>query len=118
MKIEGVPEGWEIERVGPPRKGEYMIGGEGDPVQAIHDLITWKTIIRRIEKPKRYRPFASAAEFKPFRDKWWRYTSDTNSTARPPKAYSDNGWLTDSWDRLFERVEFEDGSPFGIEGTE
>ena len=51
MKIEGVPDGWELVRIGTPIVGEYVITHDGDP-----DLISagrWLgknfPIIRRIE---------------------------------------------------------------------
>ena len=36
MKIEGVPEGWELVRIGQPAVGEWSIGGDGKPWQYKH----------------------------------------------------------------------------------
>jgi hypothetical protein len=39
MKIEGVPEGWELLRIGPMSKGDWAIGGDGKPWQYTKDQI-------------------------------------------------------------------------------
>lgn len=122
MKIEGVPEGYELVRIGPLYSGQpcQYIDWEGNI--ETHDgkdyMCEWAPIVKKIEKPKRYRPFASAEEFRPFRERWWRHVTDLEGTAHPPRAHCNDGWLTDSWVRLFERIEFDDGSPFGVEVTE
>ena len=64
-----------------------------------------------------YQPFANAAEFKPFRKRWWRYKDSTNyggGYIRPPSAYSDKAHDGGTWERRFKECEFEDGMPFGI----
>ncbi|MFN7318331.1 MAG: hypothetical protein ACK5S6_02365 [bacterium] len=82
------------------------------------DAVAKYLIVQRIEKPKRYRQFANAEEFKPFRDRWWRYKSE-KFTSRPPRGYDDCGWISgDTWGRLFDAIVFDDGSPFGVEVTE
>lgn len=120
MKIKGVPEGWELVRIGTPKYGDWWLNVHGDTVFCdVHDFTLRNyPILKKIEKPKRYRPFASAEEFRPFRERWWRHVTDLEGTAHPPRAHCNDGWLTDSWVRLFERIEFDDGSPFGVEVTE
>ena len=90
-------------------------------------LIDWVTdrrnwpIIRKIEKPKRYRPFANAAEFKPHRDRWLR-RKDNGHEMRTTSYCDDlhftgndgDGWLAMLSDYVFD----DDGSPFGVEVTE
>ncbi len=71
MKIEGVPEGWELVRIGAPKKGDLYVGSGGDVASCPCDYhAECYALVRKIEKPKRYRPFASAEEFKPHRDRW------------------------------------------------
>jgi hypothetical protein len=57
-----------------------------------------------------YRPFANAAEFKPHRDKWWRVKTETEDACHPPHYYSDRH----DWQRSFDTLVFEDGTPFGV----
>ena len=73
---------------------------------------------RKIE-PK-YRPFASAAEFEPYAEKWiGRFEG---CVAKPgawrPIGYSDEGIYPDSsvmkYSDAFELLKFKDGTPFGV----
>ena len=63
-------------------------------------------------KATKYRPFANAEEFKPHRDKWWKY--DAGEVFWPPSCYSDEGYGGADWDYCFENQVFEDGTPFGV----
>jgi hypothetical protein len=133
MTIEGVPEGWELVRIGIPKYGEWVVGlRTGTAYQARIDGDKYQAIIRKIEKPKRYRPFANADEFKPFRDRWVRIVSpsgceielddiDVGAVMRID-GYNDDsvctwvGWCV--YPNAFAVCEFEDGTPFGIEVAE
>lgn len=61
-----------------------------------------------------YRPFASAEEFRPYRDRWCRRRRKGDETNIPPVAYNNThrGGLT--WATLLEHYEFDDGTPFGL----
>jgi hypothetical protein len=119
MKIEGVPEGWEIVRFAKPEKGEYFLDEYRMPVQSGTDYFLHpKPIVRKVERPKQYRPFASAEEFKPHRDKWWTRRSDSHTTTHPPAAYNDASHGGLPWDEAFKVRTFEDGSFFGVEVSE
>jgi hypothetical protein len=123
-QIPGVPEGWELVRIGPVGPGEFFVDYDGQSQQYTQAAasIGWVTIIRKIEKPARYRPFASAEEFKPHRDRWvsraFKRRLDASGMYRP-FAYDDSGIWTDagkvSYQEMFKdgRV-FEDGTPFGV----
>jgi hypothetical protein len=77
-------------------------------------------IVRKIERPKQYRPFASAEEFKPHRDRWTRriaYDPQGNDIY-PPTRYSDLGYHGFKWQWCFENFSFDDGTPFGVEVSE
>jgi hypothetical protein len=71
-----------------------------------------------IDPPKppepQYRPFANAAEFLPYRDKWWRYKSMTATDYYPPVFFGDKGHGKQHWADSFENKVFEDGTPFGV----
>ena len=88
----------------------------------------WEDLIEQVVEPK-YRPFANAAEFDPYRDRWiidgtsrlkvvWY--SDANielgghelNLRLTKKQCSTKFWY---WKEAFEKFTFEDGSPFGVE---
>ena len=116
-----VPEGWRVidkEKDLPKQASDKFVFGNG-----------WKTVadanggfdmaryyIRRIEPT--YRPFASAEEFRPHRDRWWKYKDDSRETVRQPFAYSDLGHGNETWAQSLGRKVFDDGSPFGVEVKE
>ena len=51
-KIEGVPEGWELVRIGEASKGEWFIDGLSRPRECICRTDGGTAIIRRIDPPK------------------------------------------------------------------
>jgi hypothetical protein len=125
-KIPGVPEGWELARIGKPEAGEWFINGLDDLVQAIDDKHFFGCVIlRKIEKPATYRPFANAEEFKPHRDRWLTRKDKSDPThldgACRVAAYDDQGsWFTTgnyhTWEAAFDsgRCFDDDGTPFGV----
>jgi len=123
MKIEGLPEGYDIVRIGRPEKGELFVGGTGLVVKSTGGEFEFSyLILRKIEKPKQYRPFGNAEEFKPHRNRWWRMaypsTEDSHPTFRSPCSYNDKHYGGNSWEWCFERYVFDDGTPFGVEVSE
>jgi hypothetical protein len=135
QQIPGVPEGWIIERIGKPIFNvDHVIHYDGQPMLCDYDSSYLnRVIIRKIEKPATYRPFANAEEFKPHRDRWVRVVKkqDERNTnledwfgvgsclkimgceesglwLRVP-----GGWLT--YESAFEDFVFDDdGTPFGV----
>ncbi len=120
MQVEGIPEGWEFVRIGCPYEGEFVVDNLGDPWKCDSTYRARNyVIIRKVEKPKQYRPFRSAEEFRPQRCRWVRHiASDTCSSVI---GYSDRsvkfGTNKGYWDyeTAFEAWVFDDGSPFGVE---
>ena len=52
LKIEGVPEGWEIVRIGKAKAGEYILLTDGKPYVLDADMnFAVSAIVRRIEEP-------------------------------------------------------------------
>ena len=115
MSIEGVPEGWELVRIGNPLSTDVVINGLGEIDRGIGYSTSVMPIVRKIEKPKRYRPFANAEEFKPHRDRWWRYKHDTEDVYRPPRSFGDSEYHGFQWDDVLRDMVFDDGTPFGVE---
>ena len=134
MQVEGIPDGWELVNVGKPVANvDSVVWIDGTPklYQYSQQLTAsnWP-IIRKIEKPKRYRPFANAAEFEPHRDRWivrsCKDDGDNNLTTGCFRvaAYDDDAiWTVDGETTSYEGVfkngkKFEDGTPFGVEVTD
>jgi hypothetical protein len=59
-----------------------------------------------------YRPFANAAEFEPYRDRW--IVNPGSGTYRRIELYGDEGAMGMSWEGLFRNRTFDDGSPCGV----
>jgi hypothetical protein len=77
-KIEGVPDGWELVHANRPAlTGEYFIDSDATVSQwdnSYKSVFTYP-IVRKIEKPARYRPFANASEADQFWNVALRYRS-------------------------------------------
>lgn len=118
--IEGIPEGWELVRIGPVRRGEHrlLLDKSVEPWDISDISIGWAVVLRKIEKSKQFRPFESAEEFRAHRDRWWRYKKEPSSMFRPPCDFGDDYYNCGSWDWCFENCVFDDGSPFGVEVVE
>jgi len=119
----GVPEGWELVEFRCGEIGEYVIDGDGKPYRLLSRSVTFCAIIRKIEVPKKYRPFANGEEFKPHRDRWICRLFNGRPEAKgcyKISAYDDRGTFSNdgktSYQEMFEegRV-FDDGTPFGVE---
>jgi hypothetical protein len=118
-QIPGVPEGWVLVRIGHPVIGvDCVIDYNGDIVvfrgnPNVNSGANWP-IIRKIEKPGAYRPFANAEEFRPHRDRWW-YRDDKDCRRHfPPAGYSDQAHGGVTWQHRFDTCFFDDGTPFGV----
>ena len=110
-------EGWEIVGFNYASQGEWFVDSEGRVIQCRVPGGSGekKIIVRKIERPKTYRAFANAEEFKPHRDRWWMFKDDTRNHRRPPQDYDDQLYGSWEWEEMFERATFDDGSPFGVE---
>ena len=126
-QIPGVPEGWVIERIGKPIfKVDHVVCYDGQPMLCDYESSYLnRVIIRKIEKPAKYRPFANAEEFKPHRDRWLTRKDKRDPThvdgACRVVAYDDQGsWFTtgdyQTWEAAFDsgRCFDDDETPFGV----
>ena len=116
-QIPGVPDGWELVRVGVVHHGEWRLMDDKSIRQwlTIEPSVGWAVVLRKIEKPAAYRPFKDAEEFKPHRDRWWRYSdSEDSEHVQPPAAYSKIGPMGSNWEQAFSGRVFDDGTPFGV----
>ena len=126
-KIPGVPEGWELVRIDNPTHGEWFIDGVGLPKEYPYENPCGGKfpIIRKIEKPARYRPFANAEEFKPHRDRWLTrkatFDSGPLDGAWRVCSYDDDGvWWANARKSTYKdefnsgRCFDDDGTPFGV----
>jgi hypothetical protein len=116
--IPGIPDGLEVIAFREARYEETYLSDHGRvcrwmlPAESSGHYL----IVRKIEKPKRYRPFANAEEFKPHRDRWWRDKGKSHVYA--PSTYGDDYHCGASWEISFVNKLFDDGSPFGVEVNE
>ena len=126
MSIEGIPEGWELVRFDYATDGEQYLNGDGDIMHHLSAKPTQakRLIIRKIEKPKRYRPFANAAEFEPHRDKWMTHPAREVHCVGCFSVieYNDRGIFANGMKGVMTYQEaydiglrFADGTPFGVE---
>ena len=117
-KIEGVPEGWRLVRIGIANPSEWVIDNFGGPMKFDFRSISKNyCIVERIEPETRYRPFANAAEFEPHRDRWVKI--QINGMLTKPVSYNDDrlfvGDMWFVWSDAFTHLRFDDGSEFGVE---
>jgi hypothetical protein len=131
--IPGVPDGWELVRIGKPEIGEWFLDGLGHLSQAKHDG-HWQgcAIIRKIETPKKYRPFKGGAEYMASGRQGvavdWNFT-EAHGFYAVVSANDSFVWVAFGdkiehfdWSRALEKLHFHhaDGStsPFGVEVTQ
>jgi len=123
MSIEGIPDGWELVAFRESSEGEYFVNNEGK-------IEKWTlgrksgvklVIVRKIEKPKQYRPFNDPTEAEQLLGFPLRLKVDHKSKGVfigiTPYGFQIglSHWkLKEAFDS-FERL---DGTPFGIEVTE
>ena len=129
-KVSSIPglnflaeDGFEIVRYDFVSPGECYVG---------HDGTIWKwdglgpsaakhIIIRKIEKPRQYRPFANAAEAETLWDAKLQFKGHDADRFRVTAIRSTGvtiGGSTYRYEEAFEQFECSDGTPFGVEVTE
>jgi hypothetical protein len=133
MKVEGIPEGYELIRLGKPQQGDWVLYLDGKPKQIAADNASYYwPILRKIERPKQYRPFANAQEFEKHCDRCLfcvkdDFASDCNSAKVNDRykvlMHNDygigiwNAWI--DYKKAFDCFKFaENGAPFGVEVSE
>jgi hypothetical protein len=131
--VPGVPEGWELVRFDYAVGGERYLTGSGEITVHLSTKPTQakRLIIRKIEVPKQYRPFANGGEYVASRSDGivdWK-SNDTYPgffaviAANAPFVWVSFGKNVEvfDWKQAFERLVFRhiDGStsPFGVEVT-
>jgi hypothetical protein len=116
--IPGIPDGLEVIAFREAKYEETYLDLDGRVVRwtSTRTSSAKFVIVRKIEKPKRYRPFENGDEFKPHRDKWWKWKAVERT--RPPVWYEDKCHGATSWQQSFDEKVFDDGSPFGVEVNE
>jgi hypothetical protein len=131
--VPGVPDGWELvhaNRCG--EIGDYGIDGDGSPFKFECRSVFKFPIIRKIEVPKQYRPFANGAEYIAERREGipvdWKGEDGITGFFAVVSANDSFVWVAFGkevevfdWQQAFDRLVFRhiDGStsPFGMEVT-
>jgi hypothetical protein len=123
-QIPGVPEGWELVHVNRfAIEGEWYIDSDGSPhLQRLGESAFVHPIIRKIEKPAKYRPFASAREA----DQFWNaslrlagVTGDAKDSRFRITSIGRDGITTNAEFYSYEAAFYkfyvdDDGTPFGV----
>ena len=118
--VPGVPEGWELVGIRYGWQGEWCIDEHGKPYQLAGDSVRLVAIIRKIEKPKTYRPFANGAEAEPFFDRKLRPRNGSFGLfliTAMQETLVVFAVYTRSYEYMFHNYVFDDGTPFGVEVT-
>lgn len=132
QNVPGVPDGWELVEIRYGWQGEWCIDEHGKPYQLAGDSVRLVAIIRKIEVPKKYRPFANGLEY--IKKRGNSIAVDWKSNAAHTGFFAVIGanapfvWVAFGkdvevfdWKQAFERLVFRhaDGStsPFGVEVT-
>lgn len=122
VKVEGIPEGWELIKFDYANDGDWYMTGGG--VATVHlspkPTQAKRLIIRKIEKPKQYRPFANGAEFlaHPLSGDWIDIGAD--EFAKVSQCNDSGIWFSgyaeiQHYEDAFVDLRFRDGTPFGVE---
>jgi hypothetical protein len=120
--VPGVPDGWELVKVGVPDSEDWLIGHDGNPVA--HCMLkrplklAQYAIIRKIEQPAKYRPFFNSKEAETFFDCRLRFKDDRLPGLFRVIAINDSfvgiGVDTYAYPQAFDTYVCEDGTPFGV----
>lgn len=120
MTIEGIPEGWELVRVGRATpKVDWVVNYWGEPVlcSACTEDKSF-VIIRKIEKPKRFRPFGTMEEAEPWFDEVLRWKDGSEAIFRVSAMGNTHvviGFNQYTYQEAFSKFVNQHGSPFGME---
>ena len=124
--VPGVPDGWELVKVGVPDSEDWLIGHDGNPVA--HCMLkrplklAQYAIIRKIEQPAKYRAFANAREA----DQFWNaslrlagVTGDTKDSRFRITSIGRDGITINASFYTYEQAFKcfcidDDGTPFGV----
>jgi hypothetical protein len=119
--IPGVPDGWELVGIRNPKIGDYFVNADCELSQSSSNFCTAWPIIRKIEVPKKWRPFANGQEAEPFFDRKLRPRNGSYGLFRIDALQETlivfSGY-TRSYEYMFHSYVFDDGTPFGVEVTE
>ena len=118
-------EGWVIVKYDYASQGEWFVDSEGRVIQCRlpGGSDVKKIVVRKIEKPKQYRQFANAAEYLPH---WGKPVAidlgtgfDSVVSVSRTGVYIAVGAsvVLYTYREAFERLKFDDGTPFGVEVT-
>jgi len=122
-KIPGVPEGWDLVHVNRAVKpGEHFIARGGNVLHwgAKVESAAVYPIIRKIEKPAKYRPFVDSEEYLPHWGKPVRTKGDAGFDSVVSTSMigiyvaSGTSIIRHEMVDAFEQLTFADGTPFGV----
>ena len=117
--IEGIPDGWELVRVGTPIKGvDWIVNADKQaaPCNFETTLMNW-VVIRK--KPRQYRPFANGAEFLAHPLSGDFIDVGAGEFAKVEHCNDDGIWIgseeIEFYADAYHAYRFRDKTPFGVE---
>jgi hypothetical protein len=121
-QIPGVPEGWELVKIGTPVFDvDWVIDPNGNARLCDYDSAYLnRAIIRKIEKPAAYRPFANAEEYFPHWGKPVKCRDslgfDSIISTSELGVYTAQARMVRffTMEEAFGFLTFSDGTPFGV----
>jgi hypothetical protein len=121
-QIPGVPEGWELVRIGVVHHGEWRLMDDKTIEQwdSKRSSSGWAVVLRKIEKPAAYRQFKDAEEYLPHWGKPVKYQDslgfDSIISTSELGVYTAQGRMVQffTMEQAFGFLTFADGTPFGV----
>jgi hypothetical protein len=118
-RIPDPPDGWRFRKEGEAfdKRAQHWNCGRKQWVTTgnLHGYSRDDIYIVPVDPPEpQYRPFANAAEFEPYKSRWWRYKSMGDDEQVPPSLFNDKIHGTQYWSDAFTNKVFADGTPFGV----
>ena len=121
--VPGLPDGWELVHANRRAvKGEHYISDGNVEVQKMSESVFAHPIIRKIEQPAKYRPFANGKEVHPFWDVALRVANAISESKESRFRINTIGHdgvtignrfytYSEAFDRFYVD---DDGTPFGV----
>ena len=123
-RIPGVPEGWELVRIGFVHYNEWRLMEDGTIERWSNKRSSagWAVVLRKIEKPAAYRPFKDPSEADQFWDVALRYRSSLDESKHSRFRINTIGLdgITIGLEFYSYKAAFDgfciddDGTPFGV----
>jgi hypothetical protein len=122
MKVDGIPEGYELVRVGIPKDGELFIHGRVGHIDKYDEGVFYNTvypIVRKVERPKEptgrlLMPMSSSR----IGIGGARLLIANHGCQNVTRTAFTSEDIKFTWEQAYIEITFDDGTPFGVEVVE